>query len=168
MQGWVRFEDIRAGGYDPAARLAEMDRDGVDAEVLYPTPRLSQGDLRQPRRRAPRRHASQAYNDWLSEYVAHAPDRFGGLALLPEPRRRAPRSRRSTASLGRPGIRGVRDRRATRTARSSPTPEDDKVWARLVERGMPLSIHVSLAQAMPAAHRRSCPATAASTTRRTA
>ena len=41
MKGWVRFEDIRAGGYDPAARLEEMDRDGVDAEVLYPTPRLS-------------------------------------------------------------------------------------------------------------------------------
>ena len=41
MRGWVRFEDIRAGGYDPAARLVEIDRDGVDAEVLYPTPRLN-------------------------------------------------------------------------------------------------------------------------------
>ena len=38
----MRFDDIRPGGYDPAARLEEMDRDGVDAEVLYPTPRLSQ------------------------------------------------------------------------------------------------------------------------------
>src|SRR6188472_1187105 len=30
MEGWVRFEDIRAGGYDPAARIVEMDRDRVD------------------------------------------------------------------------------------------------------------------------------------------
>src|SRR4051812_13625676 len=40
MQGWCRFEDIRRGGYDPAVRLEEMAADGVDAEVLYPTPRL--------------------------------------------------------------------------------------------------------------------------------
>ena len=41
MRGWMRFDDIRRGGHDPAARLEELDRDGVDAEVLYPTPRLS-------------------------------------------------------------------------------------------------------------------------------
>src|SRR5207245_8241935 len=43
MSGWMRFDDIRAGGYDPAVRLEELDRDGVDAEVLYPTPRLNHG-----------------------------------------------------------------------------------------------------------------------------
>ena len=42
MRGWARFEDIRPGGWDPAARLAELDADGVDAEMLYPTPRLAQ------------------------------------------------------------------------------------------------------------------------------
>ena len=25
----------------------------------------------------------RAYNDWISEFVAHAPERFGGLAILP-------------------------------------------------------------------------------------
>ncbi len=43
MHAWSRFEDMRHGGYDPTARVAEMDQDGVDAEVLYPTPRLAQG-----------------------------------------------------------------------------------------------------------------------------
>jgi len=38
QKGWVRFEDIRRGGYDPNARLQEMAKDGVDAEILYPTP----------------------------------------------------------------------------------------------------------------------------------
>ena len=42
MKGWMRFTDIRAGGWDPKARMAEMDLDNVDAEVLFPTPRLSQ------------------------------------------------------------------------------------------------------------------------------
>ena len=29
IRGWKRFDEIRAGGYDPAARLVEMDRDGL-------------------------------------------------------------------------------------------------------------------------------------------
>ena len=37
---WIPWEDVRAGGYDPAARIAEQDEDGVDAEILYPTPRV--------------------------------------------------------------------------------------------------------------------------------
>jgi predicted TIM-barrel fold metal-dependent hydrolase len=36
-------------------------------------------------------------------------------------------------------------------------PSDDKLWAALVERQIPLSIHVSLTQTMPAAHRAKLP-----------
>ncbi len=82
MHAWTRFEDMRSGGYDPSARLAEMDHDGVDAEVLYPTPRLAQGIVANTDTEF---HLAlvRAYNDWLSEYVALAPERFAGLALLP-------------------------------------------------------------------------------------
>ena len=41
VNAWMFWEDVRKGGYDPAERLREMDIDCVDAEVLYPTPRLS-------------------------------------------------------------------------------------------------------------------------------
>ena len=37
---WIRWEEVRAGGYDPKARIEEQDQDGVDAEILYPTPRV--------------------------------------------------------------------------------------------------------------------------------
>src|SRR5277367_5753654 len=40
---WIRFEDLRRGGYDPVARLSEMDIDRIDGAFLYPTPRLTQG-----------------------------------------------------------------------------------------------------------------------------
>ena len=33
----ARFEDMHRGGWDPDARLADQDRDGVSAEILYPT-----------------------------------------------------------------------------------------------------------------------------------
>src|SRR2546425_6057049 len=31
----LTYKDMRAGSYDPAARLADMELDGVEAEVLY-------------------------------------------------------------------------------------------------------------------------------------
>ena len=154
MQGWVRFDDIRAGGYDPAARLVEMDKDRVDAEVLYPTPRLSQSLIAA---QEPDFHLAlvQAYNDWLSDYVAYAPRRFAGLAILPN---RGPEQ--AVAELdriaGRPGIKGV-IMGCYPNGTLTPEPEDDKVWARLAEFGMPLSIHVSLTQSMPSAHRSALP-----------
>jgi predicted TIM-barrel fold metal-dependent hydrolase len=59
-----------------------MDRDGVDAEVIYPTPRLANALVANTNVDY---HVAmlQAYNDWLSEYVGDAPERFGGLAILP-------------------------------------------------------------------------------------
>src|SRR5262249_23957202 len=75
ISSWKRFEDIRSGGYDPMARTEEMDLDSVDAEIIYPTPRLGQGVSST---QDPDFHLAlvQAYNDWLSEYCAAAPDRF--------------------------------------------------------------------------------------------
>ena len=166
MTGWKRFDEIRRGGYDPVARLAEMDEDGVDAEVLYPTPRLSQAvfaytdvDF----------HVAlvQAYNDWLSEYVAHDPARFAGLALLPEPRRRRPHSPRSSGSPTAPAsaacVMGCYP-----NGTLDVVPDDDAVFARLAERGHPAVdprvAHAGHAVGAPVAAAR---ATGASSTRRT-
>ena len=99
--------------------------------------------------------ASPAYNDWLSEYVAEAPERFGGLALLPNCG-----VEHAVAEIdrviARPGIRGVLIG-CYPNGTLEPTPEDDKVWARVVEAGVPVSIHVSLSRTMPAAHKAKLP-----------
>jgi uncharacterized protein len=154
LRAWVRFEDIRRGGYDPVARLDEMDTDGVDAEILYPTPRLAQGIIANPDAQL---HLAmvRAYNDWLSDYVAHAPERFGGLVLLP-----CCGSAEAAAELarlaGRPGIRGA-VMGCYPNGTLEVADEDDSVWAALVDRGLPVSIHVSLGRTMPEAHRSNLP-----------
>ncbi len=150
MKGWVRFEDIRHGGYDPAARLAELDRDGVDAEVLYPTPRLNAAIVANP---DPGYHEAmvRAYNDWLSEYVEYAPDRFGGLAVIPNRGAQGALAEIDRV-VGRPGIRGF-VMGCYPNGTLAVLPDDDKVFGRIEEIGAPLSIHVSLTQTMPAAHR---------------
>jgi len=154
MHAWSRFADLRPGGYDPTARTREMDADSVDAEVLYPTPRLAQGVVANTDAEF---HAAlvRAYNDWLSEYVAHAPDRFGGLALLPN-RGAASAAAEFERVWGRPGIRGVMIG-CYPNGTLEPSAEDDAVWARVAEAAVPVSIHVSLSQAMPAAHRAALP-----------
>ncbi len=149
MQGWVRFEELRHGGYDPSARLDEMDRDGVDAEVLYPTPRLANAIVANLDRGY---HVAmiRAYNDWLSEYVEYAPARFAGLAIVPN--RGAGDAVDEIRRLhGRPGLRGFM-MGCYPNGTLTPTDEDDAVWGLLSEMGLPIHIHVALTQTMPSAH----------------
>ena len=35
--GGARFDDLHRGGWDPTGRLADQDKDGVAAEVIYPS-----------------------------------------------------------------------------------------------------------------------------------
>jgi len=59
-------------------RLADMDRDGVDATVMYGpiVPLL----IKDPELR---RVCYRAYNDWLAEFCATAPERLVGAGLIP-------------------------------------------------------------------------------------
>ena len=99
-QTWSRFDEIRSGGWDPR-RAEEMDGGGVDAEVLYPTPRLSQSDFANT---DPECHFAlvQAYNDWLSEYVASHLTGSRADADLAQPGRRQALAEIDRV-LGRPG-----------------------------------------------------------------
>jgi predicted TIM-barrel fold metal-dependent hydrolase len=154
MKPWVRFEDIRRGGYDPGARLAELDRDGVDAEVLYPTPRLNHAIVANPD--AGYHEAMvRAYNDWLSEYVEYAPQRFGGVAVVPNRGVEGALAEIDRVAA-RPGVRGFL-MGCYPNGTLEVSPDDDKVFGRIEELGLPLSIHVSLTDTMPAAHRTQLP-----------
>lgn len=149
-KAWIRWSDIRPGGYDPKARIAEMDRDGCDAQVLYPTPRLSHSIIANTDTEF---HLAlvRAYNDWLAEYVSHDPERFAGVMLVPnrgvdaaveEIRRVLKEPGMSGALIGcyPHGDLEIGD-------------EDDAVWHELADRGVPASIHVSMVNEMPGAHK---------------
>ena len=149
MQGWVRFEDIRRGGYDPIARLEEMDQDLIDAAVLYPTPRLSHAVIATPDADF---HLAQvrAYNDWLSEYCAHDEARLGAMMLLPNRGvEMALAELERVAAL--PGTKGL-------LIGCWPHGDldwsdgDDAVWKAAIATDLPVHIHVSMVDSMPTAH----------------
>src|SRR6266853_464771 len=69
---------IRRPG-DPHLRIKEMDRDGVDAEVIY-------GILAAAAKLNDREASTEMlriYNTWLSDFCRHYPGRHIGLACLP-------------------------------------------------------------------------------------
>lgn len=72
--------DERHGKYEIAPRLADMDRDGVDAEILYPQLGLMTCNLVEPD--LERAHC-EIYNDWIIRNVAGYRHKFVPVALLP-------------------------------------------------------------------------------------
>src|ERR1700691_2905187 len=64
---------------DPDQRIKDMDRDGVDAEIIF-------GILGVASRLRDHEAANEMlriYNDWLRDFCSHYPDRQIGLACLP-------------------------------------------------------------------------------------
>lgn len=75
--GGAKFAELHRGGWDPIARLADQDRDGIAAELLYPTVGMMlcnhpDFDYKQA--------CFAAYNRWLREYCAASPERLFGHA----------------------------------------------------------------------------------------
>ena len=72
----AKFEELHRGGWDPKARLADQDRDGIAAEILYPTVGMllcNHPDFDY------KKACFDAYNLWIAEYASSNPERLIGL-----------------------------------------------------------------------------------------
>lgn len=143
----MHWEDIQPGGFDPVARIKEQDMDGVDAEVVYPTPRLCGAVWGYKEDPAFHLAMVQAYNSWLSECCSHAPERLLGMAEIP--------TTDIDVALGEleraaklPGMRGVVLGQWPNGSLEL-KPGDDRFWARCVELGWTVNIHVSFTRDIP-------------------
>jgi hypothetical protein len=76
----LEYEQGRKGGFDPHARIPDMDLDGIDAAFLYPSIGLFAGAVEDP---AVAAAMSRAYNRWLADYCKPYPDRLFGVAMIP-------------------------------------------------------------------------------------
>jgi uncharacterized protein len=132
------FDDARAGGWNLKARLADQDVDGIDAEVLYPS--ISMSLTRVPDVEY-QLACVRAYNDWLAELCAGAPDRVAGHALLPtvdvaaavtEVQRVHALGLRGVLLPGRPPEGHYAEARF------------DPLWAECAQRSLPVSFHIAL------------------------
>src|SRR3954469_5636394 len=74
------WDDGTPGAFDPLARLKDMDAEGVDAAVLFPTLGLFAPLVPDPESE---REYCRALNDFYAEYCAADPARLHGVAMLP-------------------------------------------------------------------------------------
>jgi predicted TIM-barrel fold metal-dependent hydrolase len=153
----LSFRDGIPGSGGPDQRVEELDRDGVDAEVLFPALaghfKLSTTAMPPAASEA----IARGYNDWLAkEFCAYQPDRLIGCAWLPTSGVDA-----ATAEMRRvrslPGIRTVLLSQWPNGS-GVPVPEaDEAFWAAAVEIGMPLSVHGSIGGGRAAEQRNADP-----------
>ncbi len=81
----VRYEDMIPGCYDPKARIADMDLDGVQAALCFPSfPGFAGGTFFRGNDKELALACVKAWNDfYIDEWCATAPDRYIPLAILP-------------------------------------------------------------------------------------
>lgn len=81
----LRYSDMLPGCYDPAERVKDMDLDGVEAALCFPSfPRFAGTLFAECRDKELALLCSKAWNDFvLDEWCATAPTRFIPLVILP-------------------------------------------------------------------------------------
>jgi uncharacterized protein len=134
----------RAGIHDQSARrpanaelrLADMDRDGVQAQIIFgPIFQISTDDP------ALRVACYRVYNDWLMEFCQAAPDRLIGAPMLPETPQAA------TEELVRLHKKGGVRQATLMIANIDPKLDDpawDSLWTALEETGIVLGWHITV------------------------
>jgi predicted TIM-barrel fold metal-dependent hydrolase len=123
------------GAYDPAERVADLDDQGIWAELLFPSVGIwcyliESADLAYP--------VAEVYNDWLLDTFMRKSPRFVGTAMLPLLDVDAALSElRRVADLGY---------RAVLIPATPPAPYNDEryepLWATLAETGLQPCFHV--------------------------
>jgi uncharacterized protein len=129
--------EAQPGGWDPVARLADMDAEGIDQAVLYPSIGLYMSVLDDPTAAVA---VARAYNDWLAAYCAASDRRLFGAAMLPlqDPPAAATELRRAVNELG--FVAGfVRPNPCL--GRSLSHRAYDVVWSAAEEFGVPIGVH---------------------------
>jgi predicted TIM-barrel fold metal-dependent hydrolase len=132
-------EDVFVGGYDPKVRRGDMERDGVDAEVLYPTIAMQMYPIPDAEFQWA---LFKAYNTWLAEdFCAADPERFFGIAMLNHEDLDG-----AIAELERAksiGLRGVMVPAYAGEDSPYADPAMDRLWAAAVANEMPVSLHAA-------------------------
>jgi predicted TIM-barrel fold metal-dependent hydrolase len=132
----AKFEDLHRGGWDPEARMADQKRDGVDAEVIYPTVGMllcNHADYDY------KKACFDAYNLWIAEYCGAHPDRLIGLGQTAM--RSVEEGIEDVRKMKELGLRGVMLPGNPQVA-DYDDPMYDPFWQATVDMDMPISFHI--------------------------
>jgi predicted TIM-barrel fold metal-dependent hydrolase len=130
------LERAQAGGWDPALRMRDQERDGVSGEVVFPTLAL-QACFATPDPGL-QLALARAYNDWVAEVFVPHRARFAPAAVVPMAD--VPAACAEAERAARLGLRGLFIP-AQMPARPYNDPLYDAFWAVAEATGLPLTLH---------------------------
>ena len=133
-----RFENVRLGGYIPEEHVKDMDTDGVDVNIVYPTVGLMLYLLPDSELLSA---AFRAYNDWLAEFCKPFPDRLKGIGMLNLDEVAV--GVKELERCAKIGLRGAMITVYPPEGRSYDSAEYDPLWAAAQDLDMPLGLHVA-------------------------
>ena len=132
----VHFADMHRGGWDPDARMADQDRDGIACEVIYPTVGMV---LCNHKDFDYKKACFDAYNRWIAEYCSAHPTRLLGCGQTAmRSIEEGIRDLESIRNLGLPGVMMP----GNPAVEDYDSPAYDPFWETAIELGLPLSFHI--------------------------
>jgi predicted TIM-barrel fold metal-dependent hydrolase len=146
VRGMEKFEESRSQGFNPQSRLADMEAQGVDAQVIYPT--VGGQLLGKPFRDTDLLAACcRAYNNWSLEYCSADASRLKMAAMLPmqAPDLAIEEAERSAAA----GAAAFYVRPNPSEGRNFYHEDYDPLWACIEKLGLPVCIHDSGSPYLP-------------------
>ena len=131
------FENVRPGAYIPEEQVKDMDIDGVDVSILYPTTGLQL--FKQPDGEF-LTDIFRAYNDWIAEFCQRASNRLKGIGIInPED---APVAVKELERCKKMEIIGAMIPVYPSPGRTYDRPEYDPFWAAAQDMEMPVGLHL--------------------------
>jgi predicted TIM-barrel fold metal-dependent hydrolase len=154
MRGELRYTEVRPAAYNAKARLHDMDEDGIDLAVLYPTTML--GIQANPDVEFAGVQC-RAYNDWVSDHTQEGEGRLFAAGAVP------PMPDASGVDAVAAEIHRVAELRGMVGVFLRPNPSVewrpfndpvyDPIWTAAEETGIPLGFHPFLMPDLPGAVR---------------
>jgi predicted TIM-barrel fold metal-dependent hydrolase len=140
----MKLADVNRGAYDPKQRLLDQDRDGVVAEILYPSIGMyvcanDDADYKQA--------CSNAYNRWLrDEFISYDPKRLIGLGMTAV--RSVDETVQDVRKMKDRGFKGVMLPGEPATDVDYDDKSFDKLWATCTEMDFPVTFHILSSRAI--------------------
>lgn len=136
-----RWQDVPESAYDPDQRVHELDGEGIEGELIYPTFGLGMFGIKD---REFRYACIRAYNEWMAEYCTAAPKRLFGIAVIA-----TDDLQRDIAELERcakSGLRGAMVSISQKSGSNYGDGEFSDLWTAAADLRMPISLHVSASE----------------------
>jgi uncharacterized protein len=143
------YKEAEKRGFGPDTQIEAMDQEGVDVAVLFPTRGLF-AHAKEYDDDNLAAAISRAYNDWLVEFCAYAPDRMYGAAMIPAQNIPAAveEVKRAKKDLG---FKAIFVRPNPMRGRNWHDPYYDPLWAECEKQGLAVGFHEGYPCELPVA-----------------